>query len=171
MLRLADKEPQDSADNSELMSRAVSEVDRALLILRNPLKEHRSDSDIGYLEQARDKILLKVGTIDDLKGRAEKIWQSHASQQGFALVARKLYAIASAQNRGTQFRKAFEYCQSAMGRVQEAGAVPSSALLESALHIYYHWMIQRGTFSTSGSTIHWELIQTYSRRIDPQLSG
>ena len=160
-MRLAEKEPYGTADNSELMSKAVSDVDLALLVLRNPLKYSRSESDIDLLEKAKEKILLKAGSLEDLKELAEKLWDSHASQQGFALVARKLYADATAQNKGTKFRKAFEYCQSVMDRVKKANAAPSSALLEFALHIYYHWLIQRGTFSTT-NTIHWELIHTYS---------
>jgi hypothetical protein len=162
MLRLADKEPSDTADNYHLIAETLAEVDRTLLILNNPLQVRRGESETQLLKEIRDQVFVKVGDEKTIRERADELWEKHASQQGFVLVARKLFTQAAATNRGKDYKRAYEYCQQTMNRLTNNGQTPSSSLCETALHIYYNWQIQRSTFSSSGQTIYWELVKSHS---------
>ncbi len=131
ILRLVDKESRDSVDYYPLVNKAVSEVDRALLILRNPLKEHRSESDIDLLVEVKERVFLKVADIEEMKSDAERLWDEHASQEGFVLVARKHLSVALASNKGQHFRKAFEYCQLKINTVRRKNRLLRPPFLRS----------------------------------------
>jgi hypothetical protein len=154
-----------SPDSVDLIGRALSEVDRALLLLVNPNNDHRQKNSVQMLENIRDQVFLKVGTVDVLKEQAERIWTQFKGQQGFVLVARKLFLSAIDKNKGSIFKKALDYCQMVENRVRGEGLTPLPALYEAALHIIYRWQIQRAQVSPLGFRIEWERVERYSRAV------
>ena len=168
----AREESRHSPDTYAMASLALSDIDRALLLLKNPLQFHRAHKAVELLEDIREQVFLTVGDIEEMKLQANLIWEEHGGQQGFVLVARKLYQLAWQRNRGREFRKAYEYCLHAFAKVNAAERAPATALRVVTLHIYYRWQIQRRTFSSTGDPIAWEAIRDHSRAIldDPEQS-
>src|SRR5271157_2379935 len=152
----AREESRHSPDTYAMASLALSDVDRALLLLKNPLQVHQAHKAVQLLEDIREQVFLTVGDIEEMKLQADVIWEEHGGQQGFVLVARKLYQLAWQRNRGREFRKAYEYCLHAFAKVKAAERAPATALRVVTLHIYYRWQIQRRTLSTTGDPIAWE---------------
>jgi hypothetical protein len=171
IVKLASREEsRHSPDTYAMASLALSDVDRALLLLKNPLQFHQANKAVELLEEIREQVFLAVGDIEEMKLQAIRIWEEHGGQQGFVLVARKLYQLAWQRNRGRDFRKAYEYCLRALATVTAAERPPATALRVVTLHIYYRWQIQRRTYSGSGDPITWEAIRDHSRAIldDPE---
>jgi hypothetical protein len=158
---LADKVSSTQApDYFTLINQAVEDVDHALLLMHSHVMESsHAVSDVRMLEGIRDQILLKVASPEELKEHADQVWQQYQSQQGFVLVARKLYVAAQAKNK--KYDLAFSYCQRAILTVQEAGQTPIPALYAVAIQVYYHWRVRRQVVSGTGS-IDWTIIRDHS---------
>jgi hypothetical protein len=173
IVKLASREAsRHSPDTYAMADLALADVDRALLLLKNPLQIHETRKAVEMLEEIREQVFLTVGDIEEMKIQAARIWEGHGGQQGFVLVARKLYQLAWQQNRGRDFKKAYDYCLLALATVSAAGRPPSTALRVVMLHIYYRWQIQRRTFSGSSDPIAWEAVRDHSRAVldDPKQS-
>lgn len=173
IVKLATREEfRHSPDAYALAGLALTDVDRALLLLNNPLQAHRDRKHVEMLEQIREQVFVAVGDLEEMRLQADRIWEEHGGQQGFVLVARKYNQLAWRSNRGRDYRRAYEYCQQALAKVQSAGRAPAAALRVVALHIYYRWQIQRRTLSGTGDPIAWEAVRDHSRAVldDPDLS-
>jgi len=177
MLRLAADIGERTPDTLFLFNKAISEVDRTVLILKNALIDPRdARNDLNMLGTIKARVLGVVGNLETLRKDAEQQWAQFQSQDGFALVGRVLFEQAEEKGAGRRYKAAFDYCQERMGLVQRASQNVSPALFEIAVQVYYRWQVQRNLFgSNSNEEIRWDLIRDYSdellltqeRREDP----
>lgn len=151
-----------AADIYHLIGRALADVDRSLLLIRNMFSgRHQGAQATAMLEGVREKVLLRAGSIEDLKKDAERVWDKHGRQDGFTLAGRKLYQVAVNQNKGSAFLAALTYCDEATARVRLAGAEPITSLLETSVHIIYKWRIASARESFN-DPIEWPRIRDYT---------
>ena len=172
MAELADQVgPGPNVDTYHLVNRALADVDRGLLLLRTPFaKKKHIDEEVAMLESVRDKVIMRIGTVQTLKEDAEVMWTQNRSQEGFALVSRKIFMVASASNKGSDYKDAFEYCQQTMDRVRAETSEPIRSLFEVALHIYYKWQITSG-HQNFYDEIDWNMVRDYTAVILRQPEG
>lgn len=155
----------DTPDRYALINRALSLLDRTMLLLRTRASRSTTDlqvaENIKMLEASRSEILQSAGEFDSLSVDAESLFEATGRQDGFILVARALYQQAVDSEKGTDFNSAFTYCQDRVVKIKTARSVPKSALLEVALDIYYHWRIVRRTITSSNFPTDWSLVREY----------
>jgi hypothetical protein len=156
-------EPEKTSDSYIVANTAVADIDRTILMLQNPLS--RSGSAAGHMEmlgEVRGKIYTAIESVGNLEETAMQLWESYQSQDGFVLVARKLLDDARAKNKGTAYRKAYDYCLKARRLIDESGTAISTDLSEVQMQIYYYWYICRSIASPqTGITIEWSLLEKY----------
>jgi hypothetical protein len=155
---LADKvEHSDSPDFFAMINQAVADVDHTLILLRvDAASSSQPVSAIRMLEEIRGVVLVKTSSLEDLKQDAERVWKEFGSQEGFVLVARRLFAAAQEKNK--KFDVPYSYCAGVMERIAAAGASPSIALYAVTAQIYYHWRVRRQIYSGTG-TIDWDVLR------------
>ncbi len=152
-------------DTFSLINRAVADVDRGILLLRNEFsRPAHIREDVEMLEAVRDKVLMRIGTHEDLRRDADKMWAERKRQEGFVLVGRRLFQEALSHLKGSMFKAAMDYCQEAMATVRVSGLQPIPALFEVALHIYYRWEVSRGKPSFF-DVIDWDLVGDFSSAV------
>ena len=146
-------------DFINLMHTALADVDRMLLFLKSEF-ESRKDSrqQVEMLENISSEVLDRCASIEQLTEDAEKMWSQYHRQDGFVLVARKLYSEAKKKNKGSYFKRACDFCIESKDRIEQAGQALSSQLAEVMLHIYFHWRVRRTVFSENAEIIDWNLI-------------
>lgn len=160
--RLAGSIPvEHKADVYNIVTLAVADIDRALLLLQNPLDDLRyADNAVHLLQTAREEVLANVGSVDEIKTDATKEWSEHGRQEAFAIAARKLYQKAKQSNKGSDYKTASDYCKDAIQLVRAAGREPIASLADVMMEIHYHWQVRRSIECGSGSVIDWDTIQT-----------
>jgi hypothetical protein len=163
-VRLAAGLPEEfRADMYALINQAVADIDRTLLLLANPLEDRLYvEEAIHMLTDMRRKVLDNIGTLEELREDAMKRWNGHQRQDGFAVVARKLYERARETNKGTDFKEAWQYCEDSIALVRAAGNDPIVGLTDAILHIYYHWRVQRTVMHGSGAVLDWEAVRSWA---------
>jgi hypothetical protein len=147
-------------DNVSLINRALADIDRTLLMLRSefaPGSRDRASREL--LEAARSDVLNRCADIETMESDADRLWKEHGLQDGFALVARRLYGQALTINKGDAFKRAFQVCEKAQSLISAAGQTMQSPLAEAMVHIYYKWRVGRSIFSGSTEPINWSLIE------------
>ncbi len=146
---------------------AVSEVDRALMVLENPAGSNRSNfDDVRALNEVRDKLFMSISDIESLEAAAEESFARYRTQEGYVLAAQKYLGLAKTANKGTQYKKGFDYCVRIRNKVGEQGLAVSSRLAEIQLQIYYQWMIVRlQSSSFANSRIDWVLVEQMCREV------
>jgi len=161
ILRLARKIGEgESPDLCALVNKAVADVDRTLLVLANPARTSpTAHQDMRYLEDIRGKLFASLGHIADLDAEANRIWDTYQSQDGFILVARRLYQEARTANKGKLFQRASSYCKEVRRTVEAAGTAISPALAEVELLNYYQWRVVRAIFSKLEAEIDWPTLK------------
>ena len=164
ILRLAPRLEADfSPDSAILLNSTLANIDRALLILRGEsYSAARAADDASALVTMRDKLLLAVDPKGDLLERAEALWSTYNSQQGFILYGRRLFETAETTNKGSDYHKAFEYIEGVHKRVREH-ATADPMLSELMIHIYYRWRIQRTVYSGVSGVIDWDFLKEMCR--------
>jgi hypothetical protein len=168
MLRLVSKlQEQDSADTFQLLNQALIDVDSALLVVKNPLRDRRDrpTKDIDFLEDISARIYGKILPLDDLRESALDLWQRFKRQEGFVISGRKLYHIAREKNSGTAYNEAFTYCREAIARVQTESQVPSPDLCAVSVCIYYEWNINRYDAKATQRQITWTMLYDLARAV------
>jgi hypothetical protein len=146
-----------SPDYFAMINQSVADVDHTLILLRSHATQSTHPvSDIKMLEQIRDDVLVKTNTLEDLKNEADRVWNDFGSQEGFVLVARKLYASAQLKNK--KFNAAYFYCHEVMERIVAVGETPSASFFAVAAQIFYHWRVRRQTVSGTGA-IDWQVLR------------
>lgn len=155
----------DTPDRYALINRALSLLDRTMLLLRTRTARNTMDlqiaENIKILEASRAEILQTAGEFDSLEADADKLFETAGRQDGFILVGRALYQLAVDSEKGTDFNSAFTYCQDRITKIKTTGSVPKAALLEVALDIYYHWRIVRRAVTSGTSKTDWSLVREY----------
>jgi hypothetical protein len=162
--KLADKvsDPK-SPDYIALINQAVADVDHTLVLLQTPSTgSARSSHDVQMLEQVRDEVWVKVGSPDELKEQAERLWTDFRNQEGFVLAARKL--SSTAQGKGKNYEKAFSYCQRTIIAITAAEMTPLPALYAVSTQIYYHWRVRRQVVS-GVNLISWDLLREFAEKV------
>jgi hypothetical protein len=161
LIRLIDKlEDKDDPDSLHLVNEGIVDIDRSLILLSNPLEQGDRvliTKEIGMLQDARGKILGKMLPVDELKIQAEQIWLNHKRQDGFVLVCRKLFQIASEKNKGNLFNDAFNYFTKAAGFVVQKEILVRPELAQVGIDIYYHWRVNRYSGATT-DPIRWDFL-------------
>ena len=148
------------ADEIALISDAVGDIDRFLIILRaTTLTRHRAVQDLNMLEKRRDDLLSATTNIGDLQKEAERLWDSYGRQEGFVLWARQLFEQARQSNKGKLFKKAADYCNEVRERIKGRDVPVSGAMSEVELLIIYYWRVIRGLKNPSQEDIDWERIR------------
>jgi hypothetical protein len=72
------------------------------------------------------------------------LWEQFGRQDGFVMVARRLYGVAQSTGRGGDYNSAFAYLAERIERVSAKREIPSGRLQEVAVHVYYSWKVHRG---------------------------
>jgi len=146
MLRLVSRLGEaDSADTYNLLNQAIDDVDSALLVLKNPLRDTRDRpvKDIEFLEDVSGKLYQRIMPLEELKENALELWRNFKRQEGFVIAARKLYHTAREKNTGTAYNEAFSYCTRMLAEIQAESQAPSPDLCAVAASIYYEWNVNR----------------------------
>jgi len=145
---------------------ALADVDRMLLFLKSDF-ENRSDKrvQIEMLENISSEVLDRCASNEQLTIDAEKMWSAYKRQDGFVLVARKLYSEAKKKSKGSYFKNAFDLCVASRDRIEQAGQTLSPQFAEVMLHIYFHWRVRRQVLSESMDIINWVLIEDLAKLI------
>ena len=154
------------ADYFQLLNTALSDIDRALVMLRVPRarRPEMDQEDRQMLGAARMQLLARASYSPNLEHEADELWERHQSQDGFVFVARHLLERAGRDKEsGSEFRAAFDYVQDKLARVQASHAAVASGLHEVALHIYYRWRVQRDGKGTG--PIDWQVIRHHSGEV------
>lgn len=168
VMRLLDKADRSAAvDYFTLLNGALADIDRALLLLhaRRAFRPEADQEHRKRLETAKMDLLKRARLNDDLVAEADALWDKHRSQEGFVYVARNYYERARSEETGTGFKRALDYCVEKIRTVEAASAAPVVSLLEVAVHIYYHWRLQRSLQGDSSTAIDWEFLRGYATRI------
>jgi hypothetical protein len=153
----AKNEQSGSPDHFAIVNQAVADVDHTLLLLRGQVtRSTQPASDIQMLEQIRDTVMIKTSSLEDLRHEAERVWTEFRSQEGFVLVARKLFGAAQEKNK--KYDVAYSYCAGVIEKIEAAGASPSVPLYAVTAQIYYVWRVRRQTYSGTG-TIDWDVLR------------
>ena len=126
---------QNSADAYNLLNQAINDVDSALLLLKNSLRntQERPTKDIDFLVEISAKLYGKILPFEELSAIAEDQWLQFKRQEGFVVAARKLYNIAREKNSGTSYNEAFAYCNRVIETVSAQGQTPSGDLCAVAV--------------------------------------
>ncbi len=161
MLRLISRlRDADSADTFNLLNQAIDEVDSALLVLKNPLRQERDypARDIEFLEDVSGKLYQRILPLDELMGSAEHLWENYGRQEGFVIAARKLYHVAREKGTGSSYNEAFSYCQRTLNEIQAKSQPPAPDLCAVAASIYYHWNVNRYDSRAANRQIDWPML-------------
>ena len=163
---LIDQSDPEDPDRVALLTRALRAVDRALALLRVtgsiPLTRIDVAEDISMLEGARDKLLSRTLSLEEMQLEAESMWTASARQDGFVLASRMLFALAQEAERGTAYFDAFEYCEGAFKRLADAGVPPTKGLIEVAIDIYYQWRVARRVKTGADERVDWNRLKRLS---------
>jgi hypothetical protein len=166
---LIDQSAATEPDRNALLNRALRGLDRALLLLRAsvnaPVMRINIAEDIAMLQSAKDNLLLRTSSLDEVKRNAESAWETHSRQDGFVLAARMLYAEAQANDKGTAYFTASSYCEEVFARLKAKGTPPQRDLLEIALDVYYQWRIARRVKVGTDERVEWEKVRTLADQI------
>ena len=165
MLRLVSKlNERESADSFNLLNQALVDVDSALLLLKNPLRDRRDrpNKDIAFLEDISGRIYERILPVDELKESALELWRRFKRQEGFVIMGRKLYHLAREKNNGTAYNEAFTYCRQAIADIQAESQAPSPDLCAVAVCIYYEWNINRYDPKAVNRQINWPMLYELS---------
>lgn len=155
--QLGDDQP---TDLLALVNRGVGDIDRTLLTLNGLAKgSQKYVRDVQMLEEKRRELLDKTLPIDELEAMAAEVWERYRSQEGFVLVARKMFSHA--QERNKKYERPFAYAQGRIQAVREAGEIPSPSLIAAAAEVYYYWLVQR-VRPGSPQAINWRMLADYS---------
>lgn len=152
-------------------SEAASDIDASLMVLRSPVSPIRGAQDqIKMLEGVRDKVFNSISKVQDIEAEAERQWNEYRSQEGFVVAARRRLQQAQATNRGSAYKKAFDYCQLAMSTIVADGKAVGIRMREVILQIQYEWVVTRQMSSGQNSRIDWELLRQLAADVcsDPQ---
>ncbi len=156
-LAFRNKQPPE-VDQFELVNRALSDIDRTLMVLRSSRFQKNLRGSAEPLEQERASILLKFG---DLPTGADRVWDEHRSQHGFVLATRSLLAKAiGRRDSGSEYREAFAYWSASKAKVEKETSI-SPELAEVGLALYFSWQVEdrsRHWKKTTRSPIDWALI-------------
>lgn len=143
-------------DSLQLMARSLADIDHTLMSLRDTRARLRTRSnDAQMLEDARDKIIERSGTIDELLADAAMAWKNARSQQGFCVACRRFLAEARSQGKGSAFNRAMTYAQKCIADVRAAKADPAAALFDVAAQILYEWRISGAVRGEHRGKIDW----------------
>lgn len=167
-LKLANQtKGRDLPDNILLRTRALSDLDRTLLIVGQlGGTSDKRKKDVELLSQAKTDMLTIGETIDVSRQVAEDVWERHKSQAGFALVTRRLFNAARTRDKSVSYQSAFDYFQASVKRVGDAGVGVDSSLLEAGLQLYYVWRVQRAVKTTGQEVaVQWDLLLDMTRSI------
>ena len=168
MLRLVSRlKEQDSADTYNLLNQAIDDVDSALLVLKNPLRDIRDhqSKDIEFLEDVSGKIYQRILPLGELNANADELWKQFKRQEGFVIAARKLYNIAREKSSGTAYNEAFAYCRKIIDLVQAESQPPSGDLCAVAVCIYYEWNVNRYDKKSADRQIDWVMLYELSSAV------
>lgn len=150
----------DDPDSVALVNAALADIDRALMLVRSPFAPRRSGTEA--LEDVQSKLLGRFGSLEQMRRDVARLWSDFRRQDGFVLVARRLYSEACSTNRGRDFNQAFRYCEECCAQIRDAEQVPGVAISEVMLHTYYQWRIRRGIQSAGSEPIDWSLVRDLS---------
>jgi hypothetical protein len=133
------------ADQLSMTAGALSNIDRTLLLL----EAHASRGavswakDVEMLSQARNDLLVTDMDDDELARVADQLWEEYGRQEGFVVVARRLFGVARESNRGSDYNLAFDYCRERLAWIEGRRASPTAQFRDATLHIYYAWRVRR----------------------------
>ena len=146
-------------DSASLMCTALADVDRMLIMLTSYyVNDSQRRHEIEMLEQSRLNILENCAPNEYLKEDADLMWREFKRQDGFILMARKLYSKAAFSKSGTDYNNAYKYCIKIKACIEEKDEKISVAFIEVLLHIYFEWRIRRYTHSEASELIDWQFI-------------
>ncbi len=147
----------DDPDSVALVNAALADVDRALMLVKSPFARRRVSTEA--LEDIQSKLLERFGSLDQMTKDAARLWKEFARQDGFVLVARRMYGEACRANRGRDFNQAYQYCKECRSLIADADQVPGAGIAEVMLHIYYQWRARRSIASAGSEPIDWVLVR------------
>ena len=129
------------ADSLQLANHVLSDIDATLLVYgvaRSPLHE----SDAAMLGDARDRLVTVVVGAVELERVAEEVWASSSSQEGFAMLIRKLFYDAMRTKKGSDFKEAWERSVAIVDRIEAARRTPLPNIARSMAHLLYQWRVK-----------------------------
>jgi len=151
---------EDAVLDNDLMtfvSRAFSDVDRALIMLKIGRNSGtRNQDDEKRLVEIRDEVSAAIVDFQKLEQLAMDSWEKTKSQIGFVLCARTLYRKAVRSGKGGDFKKADNYCIRILGKIVECDETILSDLAEICLHNLCSWHLPGIGVSQSG--IDWQRV-------------
>ena len=154
------------ADFFALVDRALSEIDRMILLLESDFSATpQARKDREMLETKRDDILDRVFSDDELETYAEDLWKEHHRIDAFVVLARRRYRRACQTNKGSDYRIVWEYCEQLCQRLRDEKMAMSRSLAECMLHLRVRWQVRRGQLSGMGNPIDWESIRTLASAV------
>ena len=153
-------------DSIGMIDTALGDVDRMLLLLKSTfVADAQRRHNIELLEEVRGEVLDRCVSAEQISEDAERLWNEYRRQDGFALIARRLYGKAAASNKGTEFKEAFDFCEGVRQRVSSEGEHLSHQMAEVILHVYFRWRVRRRVFSETTDKIDWKFIESLATLI------
>jgi len=147
--------------------RALSEVDRALLLLVNPHNDHRQKNDVRCLKPSGTRVFLRVGTVEDSEGTSRA---NLGSIQGPARIRpgreESFSCPPSTRRRGKSIQEGvglLPTCRKHESGVMESRHSRPSTRLPFTSSTY--WQIQRTQVSPLGFRIEWDRVERYCRAV------
>lgn len=173
ILKLADLTgTPDAPDTIQLVSTALTDVDRMLLLLKSdfaPSSPQRR-KNVDMLETVRSDVINRCAPDKTQITDAEDIWEKYRRQDGFILRARIMYGRAIASNKGNHYKKTFDYITEVKTRIEESGTFVAIELYEVLLHTYFRWRVRRYALTEASAPIDWRLIEDIGNRMSSSLA-
>ncbi|MCC6525916.1 MAG: hypothetical protein IT373_24930 [Polyangiaceae bacterium] len=156
----------DRVDRFELLNRALSDLDRMIVLVRSGgVRRRGTQNDLLVLEARRDEILAKCVDTEEM---ADTLWSEQKSQVGFVVATRRRYSAAiGTADSGRIFKDAYSYWTRARDLVLASGAEITPELAEVGLMLYFAWQVyprSRKRIRTAHSPVEWGMMKELARR-------
>jgi len=164
LARLIDKhKPSAAGDVLRLSGEAISDVDLTLLVLeQDAMAGLRREKDIEMLRSARLRIEERGKDIDVLIKEADDLWTNTGNQDGFVLVARRLYGSARRSGKGSDYNICCSYCLNKNILIESRNEVVAAQLCAVLVDTVYAWRIMSPTKVVAQMPIPWNNVAARS---------
>lgn len=149
----------DGPDATSLHSVAESlrTIEQSLqLIGASGRKRREFVDDIRALHELQGNILDSIENVDEIIQYANEAFENSGSQSGFEVVARRLLRDAenSSNKKGGLYKKAYDYANECIQRIEDAGRDIGVDILSTRIDIFVRWRLQH----TRGP-VEWERLK------------
>jgi hypothetical protein len=134
----------------ECIDEATQIIDRSLMIVE-PLADRRADlaEAARMFSDLRAEVFMAYSSPEEAINNALEMFDKSKSQSGLALVARMLIGMARDREKGGLYKKAQDFINSSINRIQAASLQPLPEIYLSRAELILNWRVfpQKGDIS------------------------